>query len=81
MAKRLYGVADKRLASSAYLAGDFVSIADFATWPWISRFEWQGIDLAAFPNVQRWYVELASRDGVKAGYDVPKRGNAIPLPG
>ncbi len=80
-AKRLYGVADKRLGETAYLAGDFISIADFATWPWFSRFEWQGIDLAEFPNVQRWYVELASRDGVKAGYDVPQRGNAIPLPG
>ena len=80
-AKRLYGVADKRLGSCAYLAGDFVSIADFATWPWFSRFEWQGVDLAEFPNVQRWYVELAGRDGVKAGYDVPKKGHTIPLPG
>ena len=79
--QRLYGVADKRLGECAYLAGDFISIADFATWPWFSRFEWQGIDLAEFPNVRRWYVELAKRDGVKAGYDVPKKGNTIPLPG
>jgi GST-like protein len=80
-AKRLYGVADKRLGEVAYLAGDFLSIADFATWPWFSRFEWQGIDLAEFPNVERWYGELANRDGVKKGYDVPEKGHTIPLAG
>ncbi len=80
-AKRLYGVADRRLATHAYLAGDNPSIADFATWPWFSRFEWQGIDLAEFPNVRRWYLDLAGRPGVQRGYDVPARGNAIPLPG
>ena len=57
-----------------------VTIADFATWPWLSRWDWQGIDLAAFPNVRRWYVELAARPGVRRGYDVPKFGHAIPLP-
>ncbi len=80
-AKRLYGVADKRLATHAYLAGDNLSIADFATWPWFSRFEWQDIDLGEFPNVRRWYLDLAGRPGVQRGYDVPARGNAIPLPG
>lgn len=80
-AKRLYGVADKRLATHGYLSGDNISIADFATWPWISRFEWQGIDMAEFPNVRRWYLELADRPGVQRGYDVPAMGNTIPLPG
>ena len=32
-----------------YLAGDELTIADFATWPWLSRFEWQGIDLRGLP--------------------------------
>ena len=80
-AKRLYGVADRRLATHGYLAGDNISIADFATWPWISRFEWQGIDMAEFPNVRRWYLEIAARPGVQRGYDVPAMGNTIPLPG
>ncbi len=80
-ARRLYGVADKRLGEKRYLAGDFLSIADFATWPWFSRFEWQGIDLGDFPNVRRWYVELAERPGVQRGYDVPAMGHAIPMPG
>lgn len=77
--KRLYGVLDRRLADRPFVAGAF-SIADIATWPWISRFEWQQIDLAAFPNVRRWYLELAARDAFKVGYDVPENGLSIPIP-
>ena len=63
-----------------YLLGDVPCIADFATWPWLSRWEWQGIELAEFANVRRWYEELAARPGVQRGYDVPKFGHTIPLP-
>ena len=62
-----------------YLAGDEYTIADIATWPWVSRFEWQRIDLAQFPNVKRWYLAIAGRPGVQRGYDVPKKGHEIPL--
>ncbi len=79
-AKRLYGVMDRRLGEVPYLTGDAISIADFATWPWLSRWEWQGIELAEFANVRRWYEELAARPGVQRGYDVPKFGHTIPLP-
>ena len=78
-AARLYGVLDKRLADNAYLAGDY-SIADMATWPWISRYEWQQIDLAQFPNVKRWYTEIANRPAVQKGYHVPKAVGEIPIP-
>lgn len=79
-AKRLYGVMDRRLGEVLYLAGEEITIADFATWPWLSRWEWQGIELAEFANVRRWYEELAARPGVQRGYDVPKFGHTIPLP-
>lgn len=79
-AKRLYGVLDRQLAECAYVAGDEITIADFAIWPWASRYEWQRIDLNDFPNVKRWYVELANREGVKKGYDIPSFGNEIPMP-
>jgi GST-like protein len=78
-ARRLYGVMDRRLAEHAYLAGAY-SIADIASWPWISRFEWQGIDLNAFPHVKRWYLEIADRPAVQRGYDVPVVQNGIPRP-
>ena len=79
-ARRLYGVLDRRLAEMPYLAGQDLTIADFATWPWLSRWEWQGIDMAEFPQVRRWYRELAARPGLQRGYDVPAMGHTIPLP-
>lgn len=78
-AARLYGVLDTRLADAEYLAGDY-SIADIATWPWISRYEWQGIDWARYPNLKRWYLAIAERPAVQRGYDVPRVTNPIPLP-
>ncbi|MGD8418668.1 MAG: glutathione S-transferase N-terminal domain-containing protein [Pseudomonadales bacterium] len=78
-AARLYGVLDARLAGRGYLSGSY-SIADMATWPWISRFEWHGIDWTAYPNLKRWYREIASRPAVRRGYDVPVHVNDIPLP-
>ena len=76
-ARRLYGVLDHRLGEVEYLAGEY-SIADMATWPWISRFEWQQIRLTEYPNVKRWYTQIANRPAVQKGYDVPMFVNAIP---
>lgn len=70
-AKRLYSVLDRRLEGREYTLSDY-SIVDIACWPWISRFEWQEIDLYAYPNVLRWYLQIADRPAVQAGYDVPK---------
>jgi GST-like protein len=78
--RRLYGVMDRRLGETAFLAGDDYTVADVATWPWVSRFEWHALDdgLNAFPNVKRWYQEIAARPAVQRGYDVPARGQEIP---
>jgi len=76
-AARLYGVLDARLRDHEYLADDY-SIADIATWPWVSRFEWQQIDLAQFRHVARWYDAIAERPAVQRGYDVPAKVNPIP---
>jgi GST-like protein len=78
-ALRLYGVLDRRLEGREFLAGDY-SIADIATWPWISRFEWQEIDMNKFPNVKRWYTTIAARPAVQRGYKVPKDVGEIPMP-
>ena len=45
-AHRLYGVLDRRLAGREFVADDY-SIADIAIWPWVSRYEWQTVDLNA----------------------------------
>lgn len=77
---RIYGVLDRRLQDSRYLAGNEYSIADIATWPWISRFEWQELDLGSFENLCRWYVDVAQRPAVQRGYDVPHKVTDIPMP-
>jgi GSH-dependent disulfide-bond oxidoreductase len=61
------------------MAGAY-SIADMAIWPWIARFEWHQIDMAAHPNVVRWYRAIAARPAVQRGYDVPVKQPSIPLP-
>ena len=76
---RIYGVLDRQLAQREYIAGEY-SIADIATWPWISRFEWQGIDWGGYPSLLRWYRAIATRPAVQRGYDVPHATTAIPLP-
>ncbi len=78
-AKRLYKVLDDRLKDRQFMVDDY-SIADIATWPWIARFEWQQIDLNNFPNVKRWYLEIAKRPAVQKGYAVPKDMGPIPMP-
>ncbi len=78
-AHRLYGVLDQRLKDREFVAGDY-SIADIAIWPWISRYDWQTVDLVRYPNVKRWYVSIAKRPAVERGYHVPKKVNEIPMP-
>ena len=78
-AKRLYKVLNTRLEGEAFVAGDY-SIADIAIWPWISRYEWQRINLDDYPNVKRWYLEIAARPAVIKGYAVPKDVRPNPLP-
>jgi len=68
---RLYGVLDRRLDGRPYLAGAELSIADFATLPWVFRHDWQEVDLGRFANVKRWYDELMARPAVQRGMDVP----------
>ena len=76
-ASRLYGVLDRLLKDQEFMCGDY-SIVDIATFPWIARFEWQRIDLKAYPNVQRWYRSLAARPPVIKGYKVPDAKAEIP---
>ncbi len=69
-AERLWGVLDKQLAKTGYVAGDY-SIADIAIYPWTQRYEWQGIDPEAFPNVSRWRKILGERPAVVKGMAIP----------
>ncbi len=69
-AARLYGVIDRRVGQTAYLAGDDYTIADMATFPWLRSYERQGQKLEDFPNLKRWYEGIAARPAVERGVAV-----------
>jgi len=71
-AARLYGVLDARLKDREFVAGDY-SIADIACWPWILFRDHHGIDLAEYPEVDRWFRAMRLRPAVEramAGIEV-----------
>jgi GSH-dependent disulfide-bond oxidoreductase len=65
-AKRLYGVIDRRLGESQWLADDY-SIADMAVFPWLRPYERQGQKLEDFPNLKRWFDAINARPAVQRG--------------
>jgi GST-like protein len=79
ISKRIYKELDERLSRSEFLASDEYTIADIATFPWIARHEWHDIGLKKFPNLTRWYNEVAERGAVKRGFDLLNKGELIPL--
>ena len=68
---RLYAVLNSRLGQVPYLAGDEYTIADIATYPWVSRFDYHKTNLADFPNVKAWFDKLGARPAVQRGMAVP----------
>ncbi|MCX7559300.1 glutathione S-transferase N-terminal domain-containing protein [Sulfitobacter sp. F26204] len=64
---RLYGVLDRQLAKHEFVAGDFVSIADFSIWGWASLWEGQQQTLEDKPHMARWLAVMGARRGVAAG--------------
>ena len=75
---RLYKVLNKRLKEREFICEDY-SIVDIATWPWISRYEFQQMDLNDYPSLKAWYMRIASRPAVQRGYAVPL-DQPVPLP-
>ncbi len=67
--RRLYGVADRRLAQVEFFAGA-LSVADFAILGWAWRHERHQVELADFPNVRRWYEAMMARPAVRRGFAV-----------
>ena len=70
---RLYGVLNEALDGRSFITGDY-SIADMACYPWIARYEWQEMDLGEYPNVQRWYEQIAARPATQTAY---AKGEAV----
>jgi GST-like protein len=71
-ARRLYGVVDKQLAASEFLACDEYTIADMATMPWLRFPERQGVEIEEYAHVKRWRDKIAARPAVKRALEVLK---------
>ncbi|MGE3246662.1 MAG: glutathione S-transferase family protein [Beijerinckiaceae bacterium] len=67
--RRLYSVMDKRLGEAEFFAGD-ISIADFAILGWAWRHPRHKVDLADYPNVNRWYEQMMARPATRKGFEV-----------
>ena len=78
--KRLFDVADQRLAEQEFLGGKDYTIADVATFPWLAPFVFGGIygdaqtflSIHEYAHVERWVKQLAERPAVRRGRIVNK---------
>ena len=78
--KRLFDVADKRLADSEFLGGKDYTIADIAAYPWIAPFVFGEIygeaktflSIQEYTHVERWVRQIAKRPAVRRGRIVNK---------
>jgi len=69
-AKRLYGVMDKQVSKTKFIAGNTYTIADMAIFPWLRNWQNQGIDWAEYPHLKRWFDTIAARPAVQRGVQV-----------
>lgn len=59
-----YQLFDKQLQQHDFIAGNELSIADFATYPVVHRFI-ETADIKGLPNVMRWYQKLSQRPAIR----------------
>ena len=69
-ANRLYGVMDKQLATSKFIACNQYTVADVAIFPWLRSWENQGIDWADYPHLKKWFDLIGARPAVQRGVRV-----------
>ena len=60
-------------AGREYPVAHELSIADFAAYPWVYRYDMQEIELGKYPNVRDWLARVSDRPAVKRGLQVPPR--------
>jgi len=72
--KRQLDVLDQKLAKSEFIAGDALTIADFAIYPWYGGMvrgllyeAGEFLDVESYKHLQRWTRQLATRPAFKRG--------------
>jgi GSH-dependent disulfide-bond oxidoreductase len=74
---RLYGVVNRRLGESAFLALPEYTIADVAAFTWLRTFEELDVDVSEFPHVERWLKVIGDRPAVIEGLAASKAVSRI----
>jgi GST-like protein len=69
-ANRLYGVVEKRLHESKYVACNEYTIADMAIVPWLRAPERQGVEIDQYPTLKRWRDAILERPAVQRAVQV-----------
>lgn len=64
-ANRLYGVIDRRLKESTYIACGQYTIADMAIVPWLRFPERQGVEIDEYPYLKKWRDAILARPAVQ----------------
>ena len=73
--RRLFEVLDRRLADCPWLAGAEYTIADIATWPWVSGYGWGGLSIDGLEYLGNWLDRVAARPAVQRGRNIPEPVN------
>ena len=74
---RLYRLIEDRLAKSPWLGGESYSIADIASFPWLSGYDRIGLSMEDYPFTKGWIDTIASRPKVKNAFDAVERIKSV----
>jgi GST-like protein len=69
-ANRLYGVIERRLGESKYIACGEYTIADMAIVPWLRFPERQGVEIDKYPRLKKWRDAVIERPAVQRALQV-----------
>ncbi len=69
-ATRIYGVINRRLKKSRYIANNAYSIADIAIYPWLRSYKNQGQKLEDYTYLKKWFDKISERPATKRGLSV-----------
>jgi len=73
---RLLGVMNNILEEREFLAGEY-SIADMASFPWVTAYKRYEVNLDKFKNLRRWFDYLKERPAVRRGMNVGKESRTF----
>ena len=76
--RRLYGVYNNRLKDHEFICGE-LSIADFATFPWVRWYEWADVKIDDLPHLHRWVKQMEERQAVQRGIAIPYKDPEVAL--